>query len=96
MGLASQVSTTECVPVPDRVTVAGESVASLAMFTLPLAGPPHVGANVTVSVADCPGVSTVPFTTPLELNPVPVRVTPEIVTFAFPLLVAEVVSWLLL
>ena len=97
VGLAFQVNTTECVPVPDKVTVDGELVALLAIVTLaPLTAPPDVGANVTVSGTDCPGVRTVPFRIPLALNPVPVTVTLEIVTFAFPLLVTEVVFWLLL
>lgn len=97
VGLAFQLNTTECVPVPDKVTVDGEFVALLAIVTLaPVIAPPDVGANVTVSGTDCPGPSTVPFAIPLAVNPVPVTVTLEIVTFAFPLLVTEVVCWLLL
>lgn len=66
------------------------------MVTLaPLTAPAVAGANVTVRVADCPGVSTVPFETPLTLNPAPVAVTLEIVMFEFPLLVSVVVSGLL-
>jgi len=95
--LALHWSKTECVPVPDRLTTAGELVALLAMLTLaPATAPAVVGANVTVSVADWPGVSTVPFETPLALNPAPVTVTPEIVRFEFPLFVSDVVSELVL
>lgn len=96
VGLALHVNTTECIPVPDRLIVSGEFGALLAMPTLPLLAPPDVGANVTVSVADCPGVRIVPFTMPLALKPTPTMVTPEIVTLAFPLLVTEVVICLLL
>jgi hypothetical protein len=51
--LAIHWSKTECVPVPDRLTTAGEFVALLAMLTLaPATAPSVVGAKVTVSVAD--------------------------------------------
>lgn len=53
VGLAAQLSTTECIPVPDRVTSAGELVALLAMLIFaPLTAPPDVGANVTVKGTD--------------------------------------------
>lgn len=39
-------------PVPERLIVAGEFVASLAMLTLPLTVPAVPGANVTVTVTD--------------------------------------------
>ena len=88
--LAIHCSKTECVPVPDKVIVAGEFVALLAMLTLaPLTTPGVVGANVTVNVADWPGVRIVPFDTPMALKPTPATVAPEIVTFAFPLFVTE-------
>jgi len=77
------------------VIVVGEPVALLAMLTLaPFTAPGVLGANVTVSVADCPGVSIVPFDTPLALKPAPVTVTPETVMFEFPLLVSVVESWI--
>ena len=66
------------------------------MTFAPLTAPPEVGANVTVRVADCPGVSIVPPETPLLLKPVPFVVTLEIVMFAFPLFVTDVDSELLL
>ena len=91
--LAVHSSKTECVPVPDKLITVGELVALLVMETLaPLTAPGVVGANVTVKVTDCPGVSTVPVETPLALNPAPVTVTPEIVMFELPLLVSDVVK----
>jgi len=94
--LGDHKTTTECIPVPVRPMVKGELAALLAMLTFaPVTGPPEVGANVTVNVADCPGVSVVPFGIPLALNAAPVTVTPEIVMFEFPLFVKEVVSELL-
>ena len=45
-------------PVPDKLIVVGELVALLVMVTLaPLTAPAIVGANITIRVADCPGVS---------------------------------------
>jgi hypothetical protein len=68
-------------------------VALLAMLTLaPFTAPPVVGSNVTVSVAVCPGVSIVPFETPVALNPAPTAVTPETVMLEFPLFVSVAVS----
>ena len=96
VGLACHDKMTECIPVPERLIVAGEFVALLAILTLPLTDPPDVGANVTVSGTDCPGSRTVPPIGPLTVNPVPVTVTPEMVTLEFPLFVADAVSWLLL
>ena len=79
--------------MPDKLIVVGEFVALLAMDTLaPLTAPAVVGANVTVRVADCPGVNTVPFEIPLAVNPAPVTVTLEIVMFELPLLVIDVVK----
>ncbi len=72
--------------------------AGALLFTvkLPLTLPAAVGANAMFSVADCPGVKTVPEATPLALNPVPDRVTPEIVTFELPVLLSVELSVLLL
>jgi len=59
--LAFQVSATECctgvTPVPERVTVAGDPVALLAMEILPLAVPATVGSNITDRVRLCEGDS---------------------------------------
>jgi hypothetical protein len=75
------------VPLPLRAMV-GEFVALLATDTLPVTLPAAVGANVTFSVADWLGDKIVPGVMPLALNPVPVGVTLEIVTFEFPLFVS--------
>ena len=74
-------------PLPLSAVVAGEFVALLATKTLPVGLPAAVGAKATFSVFDWPGVRVVLALTPLELYPLPVVVTPEIVTFEFPLLV---------
>jgi hypothetical protein len=67
------------------------------MLTLaPFTAPPVVGANVTVKTADWPADRIVPFEIPLALNPVPITVTPEIVTLEFPLLETVVINELLL
>jgi hypothetical protein len=55
--------------------------------TLPLEFPVVVGANATLSVTVWFGVSVVPPLTPPALNPAPVVVTFEIVTFELPLFV---------
>ena len=87
------MSKTKWDPVPDKLIVVGELVALLVIATFaPLTAPGVVGANVTVRVADCPGVSTVPFEMPLALKPAPVSATLEIVIFEFPLLVSNVVK----
>lgn len=66
------------------------------MLTLaPFTAPADVGANVTLSVVDCPGVRVVPFGTPVVLKPAPETVIPEMVTFEFPLFVSDVVKTLL-
>jgi len=79
--------------VPVSVMVVGEPAALLATCTLaPVTAPPVIGANVTVSVADCPGVRIVPFETPLALNSA-LAVTPETVMLEFPLFVSVEVSW---
>jgi len=83
-------------PVPVREIIAGEFVALLITLTLPLTLRATVGANATVSVADWLGAKTVPEVTPLVLNPAPMTVTPEILTFEFPLFVTVVFSELLL
>ena len=98
--LASHVSATECddaeTPVPVSDTIVGEPVALLAIDTLPFTVPAVAGANVTVRTAVWFGVRIKPEVTPLALNPAPVTVTLEIVTFEFPLFFRVVVSALLL
>ena len=83
-------------PVPVSPTVAGEFVALLVTVSVPLYVCTAVGSNVTVSTAPWPGVNTVPLVTPVALNPVPVMLTLEIVTFEFPLFVSVTLSGSLL
>jgi hypothetical protein len=98
--LAVQDNATEwgvaATPVPDSAMADGEFVALLAMLTLPFTNPAAAGVNCAVIVTDWFGVSVSPEVTPLSLYPVPDTVTPEIVTFEFPLLVSVVVNELLL
>ena len=98
--LAVQARATVCgvpvMPVPEVLIVEGELVASLLIETLPATAPVVVGANCTVRVADWFGVNISPAVTPLVLKPAPVTVTPEMVTFALPLLVTATLSELLL
>ena len=55
---AGDIAMTARVPVPLRGIDNGLFVALLVMVTLaPLTAPGVVGANFTVRVADCPGVS---------------------------------------
>ena len=77
-----------CVEVPDPVKLitSGEPGALLATDTVPVAAPATVGANVTVSVAVCPGVR-VWAASVLMLKPVPLAVAPLIETLAVPLFV---------
>jgi hypothetical protein len=91
--LGLQLSDTEgvpepdCAPVPLRVIVDGEFVASLVTITLPGMSPVPAGAKVTFRVAVCPGVKIRPDETPPAVYPAPEMVTFEIVTLEFPLLV---------
>jgi hypothetical protein len=87
--LAAQLSATECAVVPETpapltTIVAGEFVALLATFRLPLTIPAALGANVTFMVALCPAASVAPLTPPLVVIPVPLIVIPDIVTLEFP------------
>src|SRR6202021_2502924 len=88
--LAVQVKATVCgvccTPVPARLIV-GELLALLLTATFPVTAPAVVGANVITRVAVWLGVSVVPLT-PVALKPVPVAVTPEIITFEFPVFVS--------
>jgi hypothetical protein len=89
--LATQLKVAECAtgctPMPDRVTIAGEFVASLVTVTLPVAFPVPAGVKVTLRVAVCPGVKIWPVEIPLAANPAPEMLTLDTVTFEFPALV---------
>src|SRR6266446_3760320 len=78
----------DCVmPLPVRLTAAGELVALLDTEILPFALPAVVGVNITLSLAVWLGVSVVPALTPLALNSAPETVALEMVTFELPVLV---------
>jgi len=83
-------------PEPLSVAMLGEFVALLSTETLPSTLPAAVGTNETLSVADWPGVRVVLALTPLVLKPAPEVVTPEIVTFEFPVFVTVTFCELLL
>lgn len=98
--LAVHDNWTECVaawPAPETTIVKGVLVELLVILTLaPVRVPALVGANVTVKVADWPGVRIVPLETPAAVSPAPVTVTPKTLMFEFPLFVSVDVSELLL
>ena len=66
-------------------------MALLTTLTLPVRLPAVSGANATFIVADWLGIKMMPGVMPLVLNPVPVTVTPEIVTAELPVLVSVTV-----
>ena len=74
----------------------GEVVASLTIAMVPGSFPSADGAKLTVRVALCLGDRISPEVIPLAVYPSPVTVTPEIVTFVFPVLVIEIDRELLL
>ena len=85
-GLACQLSETQCCPVPESVTVAGEPVALLVIVIVPLALPPDVGLNCTDSATCCVGIRiTAP--PPVIENAVPARVVDEMLTLELPVFV---------
>src|ERR1700737_3745334 len=77
-------------PAPASVITAGEFVALLTTDTLPVKLPATVGVNAGFSEMDWLGFRTLPAGPPLALNPTPVTVTLEIVTFEFPVFVSVV------
>jgi hypothetical protein len=89
--LAFQLSAAECctgaTPVPERVTVAGDPLALLTIEILPFTVPVVVGLNWTAKMMFCDGVSVTGVVPPVIEYPVPLRVTCEIVMFAFPVFV---------
>jgi hypothetical protein len=63
-------------PVPVRVMVVGELLASLVTVTLAFGtAPVAAGAKVTVNVALVPGAIFCPVVTPLGVNPAPATLT---------------------
>ena len=82
-------------PVPDKETVAGEFDALLLTVSFPVAAPVADGANVEVSVVDCPGERVRPVEA-VELKPAPATSTCEMVTSAVPAFVRVTFRALLL
>ena len=59
------------------------------MVTLaPVVLPALLGENVTINVADCPGIRIVPPETPLVLKPAPLTLTLDIFMLEFPVFVS--------
>jgi hypothetical protein len=75
-----------CTPVPLKVIVEGELVAVLTTVTLPGRLPVEVGANLTLSVADCPAARLRGSVIPLVLYPAPLTLICEMETLEFPVL----------
>jgi hypothetical protein len=71
-------------------------VALLVTVTLPATLAAAAGVKVTFSVAVCAGARICPVETPLAVNPAPVMLTFETVTFEFPAFVNITLSMLLL
>jgi hypothetical protein len=86
--LAVQLSATECAagctPVPDSVTLAGEPLALLTIETLPVTLPAADGLNCTVIVVRCEGERVTGVLAPLKVNPEPLMLICEMVTFELP------------
>jgi hypothetical protein len=81
-------SVSDCAtPVPLSGIVAGEFGALLTTLTLPLAAPAEAGENCTLKLLDCPAAREIGRVRELVLKPVPLAVTPVIVSVAVPLLV---------
>src|SRR5271166_1233639 len=96
VGLTANCPRGTDVPVPVNGMARFEFDASETTETLPASFPEEGGAKMTVKVKCCPGVSTSGGVNPLMLNPVPVTVACEIVTFTPPVLVRVSDScWLL-
>jgi hypothetical protein len=83
------------VPVPLKVTVAGEFGALLTIEMLPLALPADVGANLALKVVLSPAPNVSGAVIPVVLKPAPVTVTAEIVAVAEPPFVRVMVCELL-
>jgi hypothetical protein len=96
--LGSQFSATVCAlncpPLPASAIDIPPALLPIVME--PTALPVAAGANVTFSVAVCPGVNTELASAPLALNPAPFTVTLESVTFALPAFVTVTACELLL
>lgn len=87
---------TDCAPAPEREIFVGELLALLDMVTLSVKLPAADGANVTFSVALCPGARVSPVETPLVVNLASETFTLEMETLEFPALVSATPRVLLL
>jgi hypothetical protein len=96
LNVVGEIVSPACVPVPLRAIDSGEPVPVLVTVTAPVTAPAAVGANFTARVAVCDGVNVAGVVTPLTLNPVPLAVTLEICTEAFPVFVRTMLCELLL
>jgi len=74
-------------PLPDRAIVTVGAV--LVMETVPVTAPAAVGANTTLNITLCPGVSVCAFK--VVLNPAPVTLGAFTATFTFPVFVSVAV-----
>ncbi len=88
VGLASHVRVATvfegtATPAPETAMVTGELAAVLATMTLPAIAPAVVGAKVTVTGSDCPGLR-VTFVAALADTPAPEKERAEIATLALP------------
>jgi hypothetical protein len=75
------------VPEPASEIESGEFFAGLMTDTLPVALPTRVGANTTLKLAVCFADNVTGRDRPLTLNPVPVALILETVTFELPVFV---------
>ena len=78
-------------PVPESAIVVGEFVALLVMVTLPLALPAAVGSNTAENDVLCPALSVRGRARPVTEKPVPVTLSLDSETLAFPVLVSVTV-----
>jgi hypothetical protein len=82
------------VPVPLRLTSAGEFVASLTNETCPVELPAACGAKVTVNGTLCPADTVTGNVIPLNANPPPLHEAEETVTFEDPAVRFAFSDWL--
>jgi len=85
--LALQLNVTEwlnCTPVPDSTIVFGEPGALLVTVTVPALLPAVAGLKSTLNDVLCPALKVIGVPAPVTLNPAPLSLICEMVTFAFP------------
>jgi hypothetical protein len=83
--LLQEIALTTAVPVPaSAIVVVGVPFELLPIVNCPVASPAAVGANCTLSVAACDGVSVSGKVAPDKVNPLPVTAAVLITTGTFP------------